>query len=103
VEVGKDTIIYPYCILQGKTKIGEHCTIEHNSKISDSTVGDEATIHSNSIITESKVEDRTSIGPFALVRSMSKIRVKQKNIKEWSKKVKLRPKKMKKKRDSNFK
>ena len=103
VEVGKDTIIYPCCILQGKTTIGEHCTIEHNSKISDSTVGDEVTIRSNSIITGSKVEDHASIGPFALLRSLSKIRVKQKNIKGWSKKVKLRPKKMKKKKDSNFK
>ena len=28
VEVGKDTIIYPYCLLQGKTKIGERCIIE---------------------------------------------------------------------------
>ena len=65
VEVGKDTIIFPYCILQGRTKIGEHCIIENNSKISDSTIGDEVTIRSNSVITESKVEDQASIGPFA--------------------------------------
>jgi len=78
VEVGKDTIIYPYCILQGKTKIGEHCIIEHNSKISDSTVGDEVTIRSNSVITESKVEDQASIGPFALLRPLSEVRTKAK-------------------------
>ena len=78
VEVGKDTIIYPYCILQGKTKIGEHCIIEHNSKISDSTVGDEVTIRSNSVITESKIEDQASIGPFALLRPLSEVRTKAK-------------------------
>jgi len=97
VEVGKDTIIYPYCILQGKTKIGEHCTIEPHSKISDSTVGDKVTIHSNSVITESEVKDQTSIGPFAHLMSLSEVRIKQKNIKGWNKKMELRRKKMKKK------
>jgi len=76
VEVGKDTVIYPCCVLQGKTKIGKHCIIEHNSRISDSTVGDEVTIHSNSIITESKVEDQASIGPFAHLRPLSEVRTK---------------------------
>ncbi len=78
VEVGKDTIIYPYCTLQGKTKIGEHCIIEHNSRISDSTVGEEVTIRSNSLITESKVEDQASIGPFAHLRPLSEIKKKAK-------------------------
>jgi bifunctional UDP-N-acetylglucosamine pyrophosphorylase/glucosamine-1-phosphate N-acetyltransferase len=76
VEVGKDTIIYPCCILEGKTKIGEHCIIEHNSRISDSTVGDEVTIRSNSVITESKVEDQASVGPFAHLRPLSEVRTK---------------------------
>jgi bifunctional UDP-N-acetylglucosamine pyrophosphorylase/glucosamine-1-phosphate N-acetyltransferase len=76
VEVGKDTIVYPCCILQGKTKIGKNCIIEHNSKISDSTVGDEVTIRSNSIITGSKVEDHASVGPFAHLRPLSEVRTK---------------------------
>ncbi len=74
VEVGKDTIIYPCCVLQGKTKIGEHCIIEHNSRISDSTVGNEVMIRSNSVITESKVEDQASVGPFAHLRPLSEVR-----------------------------
>jgi len=76
VEVGKDTIIHPCCLLQGKTKIGEHCIIEHNSRISDSTVGDEVTIRSNSVITESEVEDQASVGPFAHLRPLSEVRTK---------------------------
>jgi len=113
VEVGKDTIIYPCCILQGKTKIGEHCIIEHNSRISDSTVGDEVTICSNSVITESKVEDQASIGPFAHLRPLSEVRTKAKigNFVEvdesiigrgsqaWSKKMKLHRKKSRSKKD----
>jgi len=76
VEVGQDTIIYPCCILQGKTKIGGHCIIEHNSRISDSTVGDEVTIRSNSVITASEVEDQVSVGPFAHLRPLSEVRTK---------------------------
>ena len=76
VEVGQDTIIYPCCILQGKTKIGGHCIIEHNSRISDSTVGDEVTIRSNSVITESEVEDQVSVGPFAHLRLLSEVKTK---------------------------
>ena len=78
VEVGKDTIIYPYCLLQGKTKIGEHCIIEHNSRILDSTIGNKVTICSNSIISESKVENQASIGPFAHLRSLSEVKSKAK-------------------------
>ena len=51
VEVGRDTILFPNCFLQGKTKIGEHCTIEQNVKILDSIIGDYVTIRSNSVIT----------------------------------------------------
>jgi bifunctional UDP-N-acetylglucosamine pyrophosphorylase/glucosamine-1-phosphate N-acetyltransferase len=78
VEVGKDTIVYPFCVLQGKTKIGEHCIIEHNSRISDSTIGNKVTICSNSVITESKVENQASIGPFAHLRSLSEVKSKAK-------------------------
>ncbi len=78
VEVGKDTILHPNCHLQGRTKIGERCIIEPNSKVSDSTIGDEVTIRSNSVITESKIEDGASIGPFSHLRPLSEIKKKAK-------------------------
>jgi bifunctional UDP-N-acetylglucosamine pyrophosphorylase/glucosamine-1-phosphate N-acetyltransferase len=74
VEVGKDTIIHPCCILQGKTKIGERCILEPNSKISDSILEDDVTIRSNSVITESKIEDGAAIGPFAHLRFGSELK-----------------------------
>jgi bifunctional UDP-N-acetylglucosamine pyrophosphorylase / glucosamine-1-phosphate N-acetyltransferase len=78
VEVGKDTILYPSCYLQGKTKIGERCIIEPNSKISDSIIGNDVTIRSNSVITESKIEEGAIIGPFAHLRPLSEIKTKAK-------------------------
>jgi len=78
VEVGRDTVLYPNCTLQGRTRIGERCLIESNSKISDSIIGDEVTICSNSVITESKVEEGASIGPFAHLRPLSEVKTKAK-------------------------
>ena len=78
VEIGRDTVLYPNCILQGKTKIGERCIIESNSKISDSIIGNEVTIRSNSVITESKIEEGASIGPFAHLRPLTEVKPKAK-------------------------
>jgi bifunctional UDP-N-acetylglucosamine pyrophosphorylase/glucosamine-1-phosphate N-acetyltransferase len=78
VEIGRETILYPNCILQGKTKIGERCIIESNAKISDSVLGNEVTIRSNSVITESKIDDGASIGPFAHLRPLTEVKTKAK-------------------------
>jgi bifunctional UDP-N-acetylglucosamine pyrophosphorylase/glucosamine-1-phosphate N-acetyltransferase len=78
VEVGKDTLLYPNCHLQGATKIGERCVIEPNSKISDSIIGNDVTIRANSVITESKIEEGVSIGPFAHLRPLSEVKAKAK-------------------------
>jgi bifunctional UDP-N-acetylglucosamine pyrophosphorylase/glucosamine-1-phosphate N-acetyltransferase len=77
-EVGKDTILYPNTHLQGKTKVGERCIFEPNSKILDSLIGNEVIIRANSVITESKIEDGAIIGPFAHLRPLSEIRPKAK-------------------------
>ena len=78
VEVGKDSILYPNCYLQGKTTIGERCILEPNSKISDSLIGDDVTICANSVITESKIEEGVAIGPFAHLRPLSEVKSKAK-------------------------
>jgi bifunctional UDP-N-acetylglucosamine pyrophosphorylase/glucosamine-1-phosphate N-acetyltransferase len=78
VEVGRDTILYPNCVLQGETKIGERCLIESNSRISDSIIGHEVTIRGNSVITESKVEQGATIGPFTHLRPLSEVKSRAK-------------------------
>jgi len=78
VEIGRETVLYPNCILEGKTKIGERCLIESNTKISDSVLGNEVTIRPNSVITESKIDDGASIGPFAHLRPLTEVKSKAK-------------------------
>jgi bifunctional UDP-N-acetylglucosamine pyrophosphorylase/glucosamine-1-phosphate N-acetyltransferase len=78
VEVGRDTMLYPNCHLQGKTKVGERCLIGPNATVSDSTVGNNVTIRPNSVITESKIEEGASIGPFSHLRPLSEVKTKAK-------------------------
>src|SRR5512136_2501755 len=78
IEIGKDTIVHPNCVLQGKTKIGERCVIESNARIVDSLIGNEVLVRSNSVITESKIDDGASIGPFAHLRPLTEIKTKAK-------------------------
>jgi bifunctional UDP-N-acetylglucosamine pyrophosphorylase/glucosamine-1-phosphate N-acetyltransferase len=68
VTIGKDTIIYPNCIIQGHTVIGENCTIESGVTIIDSKTGSEVVVKSCSVITKCTIGNRVSIGPFAHLR-----------------------------------
>lgn len=44
VEVGRDTVIEPGCMIQGKTRIGRDCHIKSHSVIEESVLGDDVTI-----------------------------------------------------------
>ena len=68
VRVGRDTVIYPNCYLHGETTVGERCTIEPNSHITDSKISDDVAIKACSVIAESTIEEGASIGPFARLR-----------------------------------
>ncbi|TJX15597.1 bifunctional UDP-N-acetylglucosamine diphosphorylase/glucosamine-1-phosphate N-acetyltransferase GlmU [Tissierella creatinini] len=70
VRIGRDTVIYPGCILEGNTVIGEDCIIRSNTRIFDSKIGDGVDIES-SLIESSVVEEGSHIGPYAHLRPKS--------------------------------
>lgn len=72
VTIEKDTIIYPNNIIEGKTIIGEGCTILQNSRIKDSIIEDGVEIQA-SVVLESKIGKNTTVGPFAYIRPASTI------------------------------
>lgn len=72
VVIGADTVIYPGCILQGNTVIGEESIIGAGSQISSSIIGSHVEIK-QSVVTDSTVGDSTVVGPFAQLRPGSDI------------------------------
>lgn len=72
VEIGKDTVIYPGNVLEGKTLIGSRCVLYPNNRIKDSEVCDNVNIQS-SVIMSSFIDEQTTVGPFAYLRPGSKI------------------------------
>lgn len=77
VIIGKDTIIEPGCMLQGKTVIGERCRIGYHTKLTNMTIKNNVDIET-SVLVDSFVDEGTHVGPFAYVRPNSHI---GKNIK----------------------
>ncbi|SMB86532.1 UDP-N-acetylglucosamine pyrophosphorylase [Desulfonispora thiosulfatigenes DSM 11270] len=70
VKIGQDTIIYPGCILEGTTSIGQNAIIGPNTRIINSEIMDSVNIQS-SLIVDSKVGSGCNIGPFAYLRPNS--------------------------------
>lgn len=67
VKIGKDTIVYPNCIIQGSTEIKEDCIIGPNSRILNSIIHNNVEIN-NSVVLDSEVKSGTHVGPFAYIR-----------------------------------
>lgn len=65
--IGKDSIVFPFTIIEGNTVIGERCVIGPWAHLKDARIGDGVSIM-NSVVMESVVEDGCTIGPFAYVR-----------------------------------
>ena len=77
VEIGQDTIIYPFTIIEGKTKIGRDCIVGPAVQIRDSKIADKVEIK-NSSIQNSIIEAEARIGPYAHLRPKSRIGKKAK-------------------------
>ena len=73
VEIGSDTIIYPFTYIEGNTKIGQNNVIRPNNNIIDSVIGDNNNIKNNNVIKNSTINNNCNIGPFAHIRPGCKI------------------------------
>lgn len=67
VEIGNDTVILPFTMIEGKTVIGQFCEIGPSTHITASIIGQEVHIES-SRINQAVIGDRCNIGPFAYLR-----------------------------------
>lgn len=67
VSIGADTVLHPDTYLQGRTAIGEQCSLGPGTLISDSVVGDRCQVVF-SMIEEAVLEDEVDIGPYSHLR-----------------------------------
>ncbi|MEQ8201797.1 MAG: bifunctional UDP-N-acetylglucosamine diphosphorylase/glucosamine-1-phosphate N-acetyltransferase GlmU [Syntrophomonadaceae bacterium] len=67
VEIGRDTIIYPGSIIEGRTSIGAECQIGPAAHITSSIIGERVAIE-HSRLKEAEVGDECTIGPYAYLR-----------------------------------
>ncbi|MBU3180358.1 bifunctional UDP-N-acetylglucosamine diphosphorylase/glucosamine-1-phosphate N-acetyltransferase GlmU [Clostridium psychrophilum] len=72
VIIGKDTVIYPGNVLQGKTIIKEECVLYPNNRIEDSIL-EKGIVIQSSVVIESQIGEKTTVGPYAYIRPESSI------------------------------
>ncbi len=70
VEIGRDTVLQPNVMLEGRTVIGEDCFVSSGTTISNSTIGDRTSIRSSHVY-DSSVGQDAAVGPFAHLRPES--------------------------------
>ncbi len=71
-RIGRDTVIYPFTIIEGDTVIGEECIIGPGSRLVNTCMGSGVSVQ-YSIVIDSQVGDNCSIGPFAYLRPETRL------------------------------
>lgn len=68
-SIGRDTVIHPNVTIEGRSAIGEGCTISQGVRIANSTIGNGVEVRDNSFIADSTVGDGCTVGPMAHLRA----------------------------------
>lgn len=71
-DIGPDTVIHPFTIIEGPARIGSGCRIGPNSHITSSTIGDGCTVVA-STVRDSALDRDVVVGPYAHLRPGTRI------------------------------
>ncbi len=72
VTIGRDTVLLPGTILEGRTTIGEDCVIGPNTQLTNVQVADGVTVQ-QSVALDCEIGPAAKVGPFAYIRPGSQI------------------------------
>lgn len=67
VSVGRGSVIYPFNVIRGSTRIGKNVTIYSYCDITDTIIGDGVDVRSSYTI-QAVIGEQSTIGPFATLR-----------------------------------
>lgn len=68
-QIGRDSVIYPNVVIEGKTQIGDGCEVRSGARLTNAFIGRNVTILDSSVIVDSIVRDNCTVGPFAHLRN----------------------------------
>lgn len=66
-RIGRDTVIYPFTVIEGETEVGEGCRIGPGSYLSSSRLGDAVRVF-YSVVEDSRLAADVSVGPYSHLR-----------------------------------
>jgi len=72
-KIGLDCVIYPGVSIEGRSTVGEGCTIHSGARITSSRLGDNVVIKDRCVIVDSEIESNCSVGPFAHLRMNARL------------------------------
>src|SRR5213075_2179800 len=89
VSIDRDTVIYPFVTLEGKTRIGPRCVVEPGVHLINVTAGENVHLKTGTVAEDAVIEDDAAVGPYAHLRPGTKLgkRVKVGNFVETKKAV----------------
>ncbi len=73
VEIGSDTVIYPFTWIEGQSVIGANSAIGPNSRLANTRVGDHSTLHF-SYAHDCTVGNRVTVGPYVHLRPHTELK-----------------------------
>jgi bifunctional UDP-N-acetylglucosamine pyrophosphorylase/glucosamine-1-phosphate N-acetyltransferase len=73
VAIERDTVIYPYVTLEGKTHIGPKCVVEPGVHLINVTTGANVHLKTGTIAEDAIIEDDANVGPYAHLRPGTKL------------------------------
>jgi len=67
-RVGRDTVVWPGVVIEGRSVIGEDCEIRSGARLCDVTLGQGVRVLDHCVVEESRLGDGAMVGPFAYLR-----------------------------------
>ncbi len=72
VEAGQDSVILPFSMLTGTTRVGAGCRIGPHAVLHNATIADGAAVRS-STVTDSSIGEGSDVGPYAHIRGGTEV------------------------------
>ncbi|MFN0083912.1 MAG: bifunctional UDP-N-acetylglucosamine diphosphorylase/glucosamine-1-phosphate N-acetyltransferase GlmU [Blastocatellia bacterium] len=66
--IGRDTVIHPQVIIEGRSRIGERGEIHSWSRLTNVEIGDDCRVLNSCVLADIRLAGKNSVGPFAHMR-----------------------------------